>query len=161
AEVVEGGLPDLSFPPRTAPVAVEKAPEPVVTSEVVEGEPEPQSFWSEPAAEPAPAVAVSQAYWLLSLFVPTANDAIEWERGDYSMVARGGRVESPVRSGELKKLQNMVAEGSVVFAAVAPRGSASDVAPEGFPHPVYRTGFAVAIPLPAAPGRNGHGGASS
>jgi len=42
----------------------------------------------------------------------------------------------------------MVEEGSVLVAASAPRGAAPDVAPEGFPHPVYRAGFAVAIPIP-------------
>jgi hypothetical protein len=42
----------------------------------------------------------------------------------------------------------MVTEGSVLVAATEPRGSAADVAPEGFPHPVYRAGFALAIPIP-------------
>jgi len=42
----------------------------------------------------------------------------------------------------------MVAEGSVLHAASEPRGSASDVAPDGFAHPVFRAGFAVSIPLP-------------
>jgi hypothetical protein len=36
----------------------------------------------------------------------------------------------------------------VLFAESAPRGSAADVAPEGFAHPVYRAGFALSIPLP-------------
>jgi hypothetical protein len=44
----------------------------------------------------------------------------------------------------------MVSEGSVVYAAAPPRGSAADVAPEGFAHPVFRAGFAVSIPLPEA-----------
>jgi len=35
----------------------------------------------------------------------------------------------------------------VLFAVSVPRGSATDVAPDGFAHPVYRAGFAVAIPL--------------
>jgi hypothetical protein len=41
-----------------------------------------------------------------------------------------------------------VAEGSVLVASAEPRGSAADVAPDGFPHPVYRAGFALAIPIP-------------
>jgi len=41
-----------------------------------------------------------------------------------------------------------VTEGSVVHAASEPRGCAADVAPYGFPHPVFRAGFAVSIPLP-------------
>jgi hypothetical protein len=28
------------------------------------------------------------------------------------------------------------------------RAAATDVAPDGFAHPVYRAGFAVAVPLP-------------
>jgi hypothetical protein len=42
----------------------------------------------------------------------------------------------------------MVAEGSVLVAAAEPRGAASDVAPDNFPHPVYRAGFAVAVAIP-------------
>ena len=42
----------------------------------------------------------------------------------------------------------MVAEGSVLIAGAPPAGTARDVAPEGFAHPVYRAGFAVAIPIP-------------
>jgi hypothetical protein len=45
----------------------------------------------------------------------------------------------------------MVAEGSVLVAAAEPRGMAPDVAPGGFAHPVYRAGFAVAVPIPLAP----------
>jgi hypothetical protein len=42
----------------------------------------------------------------------------------------------------------MVAEGSVLHAVSAPCGAAPDVAPDGFAHPVFRAGFALAIPLP-------------
>jgi hypothetical protein len=42
----------------------------------------------------------------------------------------------------------MVTEGSVLYAASELHGSAADVAPEGFAHPVFRAGFAVSIPLP-------------
>jgi hypothetical protein len=154
-EFVEGVLPDLVFPrPDAAPAARQDAPDQVeelVAKEEAITAPEIASFWTEPSAEPAAPVPVLQAYWLLSLFTPTPDDTIEWERGDYSMLARGGRVESPVRSGELKKMQNMVSEGSVLLAPSDPRGSAADVAPDGFPHPVYRAGFAVAIPIPQGP----------
>jgi hypothetical protein len=81
------------------------------------------------------------------LFAPAPTDAVDWKRGNYAVLSRGGRVESPAGSGELKKQVHMVAEGSVLFAAPSPRGVATDVAPEGFAHPVYRAGFAVAIPL--------------
>jgi hypothetical protein len=44
----------------------------------------------------------------------------------------------------------MVQEGSVIHASQL-RGRAVDVAPEGFSHPVYRAGFALAIPAPPEP----------
>jgi len=118
-EFVEGALPDLIF---TKSTAESEAP--------VEEE------------------SAARSYWLLSLFVPGVADAVDWERGAYSLVARGGRVESPARSGDQKKLLNMISEGSVLVASADPRGSAADVAPDGFPHPVYRAGCAVAIPIP-------------
>jgi CRISPR/Cas system CSM-associated protein Csm4 (group 5 of RAMP superfamily) len=90
-----------------------------------------------------------KAHWLLSLFTPAPGDSVDWGRGSYSVLARGGRIESPaLGSGELKKQIQMVAEGSVLYAEGAPTGSAADVAPDGFAHPVFRAGFALAIPLP-------------
>jgi len=86
--------------------------------------------------------------WLLSLFTPAAADVVDWGRGNYAVLARAGRVDSPAGSGELKKQLQMVVEGSVLFAEGVPSGSAPDVAPEGFSHPVFRAGFALAIPLP-------------
>lgn len=88
------------------------------------------------------------AYWLLSLFHPAGSDTVDWAQGDYSLTTRGGRVESDARWGDGKKLTRMVAEGSVIVAGAEPRGTASDVAPDGFPHPVYRAGFALAVPIP-------------
>jgi CRISPR type III-A-associated RAMP protein Csm4 len=96
--------------------------------------------------EPAP--VPETAYWLLSLFTPAAGDTVDWGRGNYSLVTRGGRVESPAAAGALKKLSRMVAEGSVIFTGAPPAGAGHDVAPEGFPHPVYRAGFALALPIP-------------
>lgn len=139
-EFIEGALPNLILPPGAlqAPAA---APEPAAGTE---GE----TAWPEaPAPQPA-APPSAQAYWMLSLFTPAPDDAVDWERGNYEVVARAGRVESPGRSGALKKLLNMVAEGSVLVASGDLRGSAPDVAPDGFPHPVYRAGFAMAIPIP-------------
>ena len=90
-------------------------------------------------------------YWLLSLFHPAESDSIDWQQGDYTLATRSGRVESSAGWGEPKKLTRMVTEGSVLVATSIPRGSAPDVAPDGFEHPVYRSGFAVAIPIPLAP----------
>jgi CRISPR type III-A-associated RAMP protein Csm4 len=95
------------------------------------------------------------AYWLLSLFHPASSDTVEWSQGNYTLTTRGGRVESDARWGDHKKQTRMVAEGSVLVASAEPRGSAADVAPEGFPHPVYRAGFALAIPIPLLVNRQG------
>jgi CRISPR type III-A-associated RAMP protein Csm4 len=127
------------------------AAEPVAEPEPSKGEaaaPEPEH---QPAAVEAPVVVSTtptHPHWLLSLFTPAAADSVDWRRGNYTVLPRGGRVDSPAGSGELKKQIQMVAEGSVVYAETAPRGSAADVAPDGFAHPVFRAGFAVAIPLP-------------
>jgi CRISPR/Cas system CSM-associated protein Csm4 (group 5 of RAMP superfamily) len=94
---------------------------------------------------------VDSAWWMLSLFHPASGDSIDWGRGSYSLTTRGGRVESPVSWGDVKKPTRMIAEGSVIVAAAEPRGSASNVAPDDFPHPVYRAGFALAVPIPLGP----------
>jgi CRISPR type III-A-associated RAMP protein Csm4 len=88
-------------------------------------------------------------WWLLSLFSPAEEDRVEWAHGSYSLVIRGGRVESSTAWGVEKKLSRMVAEGSVIVTASPPRGAAQDVAPDGFAHPVYRSGVAFAVPVPA------------
>jgi CRISPR type III-A-associated RAMP protein Csm4 len=102
---------------------------------------------TEPMRVTPPSVPL-QAHWLLSLFTPAAEDAVDWGRGSYAVLARGGRIDSPSGSGELKKQIQMVAEGSVLFSDGVPLGAAPDVAPDGFAHPVFRAGFALAIRLP-------------
>ncbi len=99
-----------------------------------------------PEAEPRPT-----AWWLLSLFIPAATDAVDWHQGSYGLLTRGGRTESPARWGEAKKLVRMVQEGSVLVTALPPRGAAANVAPDGFPHPVFRAGYAVAVPVSLRP----------
>ena len=104
-------------------------------------------------SESQPAVARAAApQWLLSLFTPAASDAVDWARGNYEVVSRGGRIESAAGSGGLKKQLNMISEGSVLYAGDSLSGTAADVAPDGFAHPVFRAGFAVAIPLPGEVG---------
>jgi len=92
-----------------------------------------------------PASVDANGYWLLSVFHPGESDAIDWQHGNYALATRGGRVES---HGDEKKPTRMLTEGSVIVSAAAPVGIASDVAPENFAHPVYRSGFALAIPIP-------------
>jgi len=92
------------------------------------------------------AQAESQDYWLLSPYSPSATDEVAWDRGNYTVLTRGGWVDS---HSEEKKQLRLIAEGSVISSPKAPQGAAPNCAPEGFPHPVYRAGFAYAIPLPA------------
>jgi hypothetical protein len=42
----------------------------------------------------------------------------------------------------------MIEEGSILVAGKPLIGAAPNVAPDGFPHAVYRSGFALAAPLP-------------
>jgi CRISPR type III-A-associated RAMP protein Csm4 len=97
---------------------------------------------------PAPEASAETAWWMLSLFHPAEGDTVDWQRGNYALTTRGGRIDS---SGDTKKPTRMVAEGSVIVANRPPQGAATDVAPEAFPHPVYRAGFALAVPIPWRP----------
>ena len=133
-EFIEGTLPEMILAP--------KPPEPA-----------PEGSGEEEAASPAPqtpppAGDAGSAWWLLSLFAPGPEDAVDWRRGNYGTMTRAGRVESAAAWGALKKQLPMVCEGSVLVAGDPPQGSAPDVAPDGFPHPVYRAGYALCIPLP-------------
>jgi CRISPR/Cas system CSM-associated protein Csm4 (group 5 of RAMP superfamily) len=87
------------------------------------------------------------AWWLLSLYSPHSEDAVDWARGDYATVTRGGWTDSPAGSAKKKQVR-MIEEGSVLMASSL-RGRAVDVAPEGFAHPTWRSGFALAVPVPA------------
>jgi CRISPR type III-A-associated RAMP protein Csm4 len=120
-EFTEGVLPDLILPAR-----------------------EPAAPPSEGEAAPVP----ETAWWLLSLFSPAPEDSVDWSRGNYTLVIRGGRVESSSEWGAPKKLTRMIAEGSVLCSELPIQGMAHDVSPDGFPHPVYRAGYALAIPIP-------------
>ena len=88
----------------------------------------------------------STDYWLLSPYSPAETDTVDWTRGSYTVLTPGGWVE---HSSDAKKLVRLIAEGSVLSSRTPPVGAAPNVAPDGFPHPVYRSGFAYAIPLPA------------
>jgi CRISPR type III-A-associated RAMP protein Csm4 len=103
--------------------------------------------WTPPQA-PALEQAIERAHWLLSLYTPAESDAVDWKRGSYVTVSRRGRIESSARWGEPKQPTTMIAEGSVLLASNDLLGAASNVAPAGFPHPVYRSGFAVTVPIP-------------
>ncbi len=90
-----------------------------------------------------------QAWWLLSVFSPSeSHDHVDWNRGNYGVRSRGGRIESASGWGIRKRISRVVTEGSVLVTRSSPRGTAVNVAPEGFPHPVYRFGYALSIPIP-------------
>jgi CRISPR type III-A-associated RAMP protein Csm4 len=119
---------------------VERKPEPAAAEE------------SDVQLETTPADPVPpshQAYWLLSVFTPAATDQIDWTRGNYSTLTRSGRIESAAGWGQLKQPTLMLAEGSVLVCESKPQGAARDTAPQGFPHPVFRAGYAVALPVKA------------
>ena len=93
-----------------------------------------------PAGDPA-------RWWLLSLYSPDTADAVDWTAGDYATTTRGGWTAG-AGGASAKKHVRMVSEGSVLVAKKL-CGRSVDVAPEGYPHPVYRCGFALAVSLPA------------
>jgi len=96
----------------------------------------------------SPGPESTTAYWMLSLYAPSEADGIDWKTGNYNTVLRTGRTESTAKWGALKRSTLMIGEGSVLMSPQAPKGEARDVAPEEVGHPVYRAGFAVAIPVP-------------
>jgi CRISPR type III-A-associated RAMP protein Csm4 len=113
-------------------------------SETPEWEP-----WKPPAPPEVAEESPARAHWLLSLYLPAGNDQVDWKRGSYSTLTRRGRIESSARWGEIKSPTLMIAEGSVLLAGSEElHGVAEDTAPAGFPHPVYRAGFAVTVPIP-------------
>ncbi len=135
-EFIEGTLPGMILPDRTARFAAA-----------------PQTPAGETASERGTSARIRRSpevtsHWLLSLFA-RPDDAVDWKRGNYTVLARGGRVESQAGFGKRKKQLQMVAEGSVLVAGETILGMAPDVAPDGFAHPVFRAGFALSIPLPA------------
>lgn len=97
-----------------------------------------------PGGAPRP----GRGWWLLSLAAPSPEDAIRWDEGDYQLLKRTGRVGSLTGGGALKLAARMLAEGSVIVSPRAPRGTVVNAAPEGCPHPVIRSGYAVAISIP-------------
>ena len=119
---------------------------------------ERSSGWGRAAApefEPLPSVLAANSlgelpdqhaagYWMLSLYAPASEDRVDWSRGSYALLRRSGRTHL---AGSPKVESAMVEEGSVVMAESVPAGRAHDVAPAGAGHPVYRAGFAVAIPV--------------
>jgi CRISPR-associated protein Csm4 len=109
------------------------------------GEPE----WHDAdAVSPRPVEGHGTAHWLLSLYAPSPEDSIDWSSGSYTAITRAGRIESSARWGDLKAASQMIEEGSVLLSARPPHGGIRNIAPEGFPHQVLRSGFAVSVEIP-------------
>jgi CRISPR type III-A-associated RAMP protein Csm4 len=87
------------------------------------------------------------AWWLLSLYSPHEEDSVDWSKGEYTTLTRAGWTDSAAGSVRKKQVR-MIEEGSVLMAPML-RGRAVDVAPDGFAHPTWRAGFALAVPVPS------------
>lgn len=97
---------------------------------------------------PHAASAASGRWWLLSLYSPDPSDEVDWAAGDYTTITRGGWTAGAGGVAPKKQVR-LVTEGSILVAPKL-RGQSVNVAPEGYPHPVYRAAFALALPVPEA-----------
>jgi CRISPR type III-A-associated RAMP protein Csm4 len=106
-----------------------------------------ESTWPAlPVVETEPEGGYQTAWWLLSTYTPAEQDPVDWTKGRYHLLERAGRIlDAPGSS--FKRPSRMIAEGSVLVAPQPPLGQALDVAPDGFSHPVYRAGFALAAEI--------------
>jgi len=121
-EFVHGEFPALVHP-RLAELGQEDS-----SAEIREGEPAP---W--------------HGYWLWSLFNPGATDQPDWRQSAFRILERSGRIEARSSWGTRTATLRMVAEGSVLCMSEPPAGRAVNVAPAGFPHPVWRYGSPVSL----------------
>jgi len=95
----------------------------------------------------------SNHYCVLSLFYPTVTEQKMIQKNvssvAYGLVQRKGWVFSSTTLLQMKrKTVNMFSEGSVFsIPGFTPQGTIIDVKPNGFPHPVWRFGMALSVPL--------------
>ncbi len=80
-------------------------------------------------------------YWMLSMFSPGPEEPVDWTAGNY---------EAGTRSAVETLAVRMVEEGSVIRCAAAPVGRALNTASPQQKNPRWRSGIAVAVPLPKA-----------
>ena len=97
--------------------------------------------------DPAPDAALL----LLSRYHPRPEelpDALTGPAAAYSLIPQGGWAQTWDGPARRRKRVWLLAEGSVVQAVGAgPWGDVVDVRPDGFPHPVWRYGFALGAAL--------------
>ncbi|HMA33160.1 MAG TPA: type III-A CRISPR-associated RAMP protein Csm4 [Chloroflexia bacterium] len=115
-----------------------------------------------PVPLPAPPTSPAPAAMTLSLYHPTAPEVVEaglLAAGAYGLTTRRGWVGAPGALGVRRRDVLMLTEGSVLpFQGAGPFGNMVDVTPETWPPGVRevpgrlrRYGFALPLPLPAAP----------
>lgn len=85
----------------------------------------------------------SDTYCLLSLYYPD-NEKLT-SSCSYNLIERGGWIVSQITTKIKRNNVYLLSEGSVFD--FKPKGKLVNVAPEGFPHKVYRNGIAFAIPV--------------
>lgn len=123
-------------------------------------EPRFSALWPFEAATAAGGGGSAARYVLLSLYGPNADERrrIGELLQAYQLVERTGWTESVDGQPGLRHCRVvMVAEGSVLREPV--EGGIVDVAPDGFPHPVYRYGKAFLVGASASDGGAGDAGA--
>jgi len=57
--------------------------------------------------------AATTQHWLLSLFTPGPDDAVDWKSGNYTVIARAGRIDSPAGFGERTTAPNASSRSSI------------------------------------------------
>lgn len=100
---------------------------------------------------------------LLSRYHPRKDElpaALKNDRAAYGLAAVGGWLRSPEGPAQRRKRVYMVTEGSLVKISQQPAGDLCNVVPTyenvqgDLPHPVYRSGLALAVPWSARQGRS-------
>lgn len=109
----------------------------------------------EPVLEKPTALRVPQNsdYLLnLSLYCPSQQEAenhLQLNKSSYQLLKRGGYIANPEDTSKMswrKKSVYMFQEGSV-FKGNHLKGKLADLKPDGLPHPIYREGRPVFIPV--------------
>ncbi|HMH52301.1 MAG TPA: type III-A CRISPR-associated RAMP protein Csm4 [Candidatus Acidoferrum sp.] len=85
---------------------------------------------------------------LLGLYHPTLREVTDGilDGARYRLITRRGWIASPDDNRQRRKSVRMMCEGSLLRRP--PVGQLASVAPDGFPHPVYRSGLALTIRCP-------------
>lgn len=100
--------------------------------------------WDVPETQPG------AAFLTLSLYTPTREEVeagVLRAPAAYNGTVRGGWIHGAGGTAQRKRSVRMCVEGSVFPAVAHAHGGVADLAPEGYPHPVWRSGLAFAWPF--------------